>query len=56
MKIIFTLTLFTFTCIHFYGQVNVETKQNTQAVANDTSVIKAAGLNMLHQAGKILVG
>src|SRR5678816_1385089 len=43
MKIIFTLTLFTFICTHFYGQVNVETKQNTQAVANDTSIIKAAG-------------
>jgi hypothetical protein len=43
MKIIFTLTLFTFTCIHFYGQVKVESKQITQAVSNDTSIIKAAG-------------
>ena len=43
MKIIFTLMLFTFICIRFYGQVNVETKQITQAISNDTSIVKAAG-------------
>jgi hypothetical protein len=43
MKSIFTLTLFTFICTHFYGQVNIETKPLTEAVADDTSIIKAAG-------------
>jgi hypothetical protein len=43
MKIFFTLTLFTFTSLNFYGQENVASKQITQAVSNDTSVIKAAG-------------